>query len=275
MKKLALLVGLLIAAGNLSADTQITKESLDTQQKKVAYIIGHNSGNSMLKQFVEIDPDTFFAAFKEGYTGETNIFSDEEIRDIMNAFQMELRAKTEQKMKELGEKNQKLGEEFLAKNAKKDGVKQTESGLQYKVITEGKGDKPTAEDTVTVNYKGTLLDGTVFDSSYDRKQPATFPLKGVIKGWTEGLQLMNAGAKFEFYIPADLAYGERGNRNIEPNSTLIFEVELISFKKPEPPKPVAKQPITSDIIKVPSAKDMEKGAKPEVIKKEDIKKEAK
>ena len=120
-----------------------------------------------------------------------------------------------------------------------------------------------AEDTVTVNYRGTTLDGVEFDSSYKRNQPATFPLKGVIKGWTEGLQLMKPGAKYEFYIPSELAYGKNGNRSIEPNSTLIFEVELLSFKKPAPPKPV-----TSDIIKVPSAEDIKKGAKPEVIKKD-------
>lgn len=268
MKKLVLLASLLIAAG--SAQAEITKDSLDTQQKKVAYIIGYNYGSGMHRQYVEIDPETFFAAFKEGYTGGTNLYSDEEIREIMTSFQAELRAINELKMKELAEKNLKTGTEFLDENAKKDGVKVTASGLQYKVNIEGEGDSPTAEDTVTVQYEGKLLNGTVFDSSYKRKEPATFPLKGVIKGWTEGLQLMKPGAKYTFYIPAKLAYGERGNRGIEPNSTLIFDVELISFKKPEPAKPVAKQPVTSDIIKVPSAKEMQQGAKPEVIKKETV-----
>ncbi len=160
-----------------------------------------------------------------------------------------------------------MEDRHLAKIKAKEGDQiPTESALvQYKVIQEGSGDKPTAEDTVTVNYKGTTLDGTEFDSSYKRNKPATFPLKGVIKGWTEGLQLMKTGAKYEFYIPAELAYGERGNRGIEPNSTLIFEVELISFTKPEPAKPV-----TSDIVKIPSKEEMEKGAKPEIIKKDSV-----
>lgn len=263
MKKLLLFGSLLVAA--LSVNAGVAKESLDTDSKKVSYIIGQNYGSSMFRQFVEVDVDTFMAGFKDGYAGLTNVFSEEEMQEIMTKFQAELRAKAEIKQKELAERNLKKGKEFLDANKAKEGIKTTESGLQYKVVQEGSGEKPTAEDTVTVNYRGTTLDGTEFDSSYKRNKPATFPLKGVIKGWTEGLQLMKTGAKYEFYIPAELAYGERGNRGIEPNSTLIFEVELISFTKPEPAKPV-----TSDIVKIPSKEEMEKGAKPEIIKKDSV-----
>ena len=164
------------------------------------------------------------------------------------------------------------GEKFLAENAKREGVRTTASGLQYEVLEATLGQKPKATDTVKVHYEGTLIDGTVFDSSYKRGESITFGLNQVIKGWTEGLQLMKPGAKFEFYIPSDLAYGERGTRGIEPNSTLIFEVELISFTKPKAPEPVSGQKqVTSDIIKVPSKAEMEKGAKPEIIKKESLK----
>ena len=143
------------------------------------------------------------------------------------------------------------------------------SGLQYKVIAEGAGDSPAAHDQVTVNYRGKLIDGTEFDSSYKRGEPATFGVSGVIKGWTEALQLMKPGAKWELYIPSALAYMERGSgAQIGPNSTLIFDVELVSVKKQEPPP--TPEPVTSDIIKVPSKEEMEKGAKIEVIKKEDL-----
>ena len=270
MKKLLLVCSLLAAVACVQADVQ--KEDLDTDAKKVGYIIGQSNGLSMLQQYVEIDPDAFFNGFKEGYAGKTNVVSEEEVREIMTKFQAELRAKAELKRAELAEKNLKEGEKFLEENKKKEGVKTTESGLEYKVLKEGEGDHPAADDTVTVHYRGTTLDGKEFDSSYKREQPSTFPLKGVIKGWTEGMQLMKPGAKFEFYIPANLAYGERGNRGIEPNSTLIFEVELISFSKPKAPEPVnGQKQVTSDIIKVPSKAEMEKGAKPEIIKKETLK----
>ena len=275
MKKLVVLAGLLAA---VAAYADVDKAALDNEAKKAGYILGQDYGSNLLRQSVEFDLESFLAGFKEGYAGKTNVFSEEEIRDIMTEFSASVRAKAEIKRKELAEKNLKIGQEFLEKNKTKEGVKTTESGLQYEVITAGEGDSPTADHTVTVNYRGTTLDGNEFDSSYKRGQPATFPLKGVIKGWTEGLQLMKPGAKYKFYIPSDLAYGPNGNRGIEPNSTLIFEVELISFKEPTPPKPpaagktVTSRPVTSDIIKVPSSEEIKKGAKPEVIKKEDIEK---
>jgi FKBP-type peptidyl-prolyl cis-trans isomerase FklB len=191
--------------------------------------------------------------------------------------QNELRTRREEKRKILGEKNKKEGTEFLAANKSKPGVQLLPDGLQYKVLTEGKGPKPTTNDTVTVNYRGTLLDGTEFDSSYKRGQPASFRVTGVIKGWTEALQLMPVGSKWQLFIPSDLAYGERGSgMNIGPNATLTFEIELLSIKEPE--KPVAattapQQPVTSDIIKVPSAEELKKGAKIEIIKPDQIEKE--
>ena len=221
----------------------VQKEDLDTDTKQVGYIIGQSNGSSMLQQYVEIDLDAFFNGFKEGYSGKTSVFSEEERKMIMNRFQQELQfyAKADAKSVELAKKNLKEGRKFLEENKKKVGVKTIKSGLQYKVLREGEGKHPTADDTVTVHYRGTTLDGKEFDSSYKREQPSTFPLKAVIKGWTEGVQLMKPGAKFEFYIPADLAYGISGNRGIEPNSTLIFEVELISVTKLKNTKQISTQ----------------------------------
>jgi FKBP-type peptidyl-prolyl cis-trans isomerase FklB len=155
--------------------------------------------------------------------------TEEEIRQTMMAFQKEMMAKQEEQMKKAGEKNKKEGEAFLAENKKKEGVITLPSGLQYKVIKAGQGKKPQASDKVTVHYRGTLINGTEFDSSIRRGQPATFPVSGIIPGWSEALQLMQEGAQWQLFIPPNLAYGERGAGNvIGPNSTLIFEVELIS-----------------------------------------------
>ncbi|MEO8429807.1 MAG: FKBP-type peptidyl-prolyl cis-trans isomerase, partial [Verrucomicrobiota bacterium] len=157
------------------------------------------------------------------------------------------------------------GEAFLKQNATKEGVKTTPSGLQYKVLKEGAGKTPKATDTVEVNYRGTLIDGTEFDSSYKRGQPYTTSVMGVVKGWTEALQMMKVGSKWQLFIPSELAYGPRpGGRDIGPNAVLVFEVELLEIKPPTPPP--GAQPVTSDIIKVPSAEELKKGAKIEVIK---------
>ena len=163
------------------------------------------------------------------------------------------------------------GDAFLTENKSKEGVTETDSGLQYKRIKEGNGPSPSATDTVTVNYKGTLIDGKEFDSG----EGISFPLNGVIKGWTEGLQLMKSGGSTRFFIPSDLAYGPSGPPNIGPNSTLIFDVDLLSIKGKdtsisEPNQDAPKKVVTSDIIKVPSAEELKKGAKIEVIKKEDL-----
>ena len=194
----------------------------------------------------------------------------------MMALNKEIRAKQEEKRKQQGEKNKEEGEKFLAENETKEGVKTLPSGLQYKILSEGSGESPKAGDIATVNYRGTLIDGTEFDSSYKRGQPSTFSVTGVIKGWTEALELMKPGAKWQLFIPSELAYGERGSgQMIGPNATLIFDVELVSFKPPTPPaaaNPAPAQPVTSDIIKVPSKEELEKGAKIEVIKAADLEK---
>ena len=205
------------------------KIKLKSKKDKLSYSIGLDIGTKLRMQSIEVDPTIVARGLADGFKGGETLMSEKEAGETMDAFQKEMFAKQQAKRNKLGEKNKKEGEEFLAKNKKKKGVKTTKSGLQYKVIEKGKGKTPTATDSVTVNYRGTLIDGTEFDSSYKRGQPATFQVGGVIKGWTEALQLMKEGAKWQLFIPSDLAYGERGaGRDIGPNSTLIFEVELIS-----------------------------------------------
>ncbi len=207
------------------------EQALKSEKEKLSYAIGVDLANSFKRQSIDVDPDTLARGMKDALSGGKVLLSDEEILAIKNNVRHEIMKKQEEARKELGEKNKKEGEAFLAENGKKDGVKTLPSGLQYKVITEGKGKSPKATDTVTVNYRGTLIDGTEFDSSYKRGQPATFPVNGVIPGWTEALQLMKEGAKWQLFLPAKLAYGEKGAGNIiGPDAVLIFEVELISVK---------------------------------------------
>ena len=190
---------------------------------KASYSIGLNIGTNFKKQNVELNPDALLAGIKDAVSGKKPALSETEQHDVMNTWSKELA----DKQKAMADKNAEAGKKWLEDNKKKDGVKTTASGLQYKVVKEGNGPQPKATDTVTVDYRGTLIDGTEFDSSYKRGQPATFPLNGVIKGWTEGLQLMKTGAKYQFFIPSDLAYGQRAmGPDIQPNSTLIFDVEL-------------------------------------------------
>ena len=185
---------------------------------------------------MEINPDVLLKGLRDGLAGAKSLLTDEQIKETMAAFQKEMMEKQAAAQKELGEKNLAAGEKFLAENKKKEGVKTTASGLQYKVLKEGSGESPKETDTVVTNYRGTLLDGTEFDSSYKRNEPATFPVNRVIKGWTEALMLMKPGAKYQLWIPAALGYGERGvGKDIGPNSTLVFEVELLSIKPPETP----------------------------------------
>ncbi len=206
------------------------KDELKTQKDKLSYAIGMDMGGSLKRNSIDVDVDALVKGLKDSLAGGKMLMTEQEQRETLVAFQKEFQAKQQEKMKALAEKNKKDGEAFLAENKKKKGVKVLPSGLQYKVITEGKGPSPKETDTVTVNYRGTLIDGTEFDSSYKRNEPATFPVKGVIKGWTEALQHMKEGAKWQLFIPADLAYGERGAGNmIGPNSTLIFEVELLKI----------------------------------------------
>jgi FKBP-type peptidyl-prolyl cis-trans isomerase FklB len=220
---------LVLAAGTAFAEEQ---HALKTQKEKLSYAIGIDMGSSLKKNAIDVDQDMLFKGIKDALSGGKQLMTEQEIRETIQTAQRELQTRQQEKMKALAEKNKKEGEEFLAANKKKPGVKTLPSGLQYKIITEGKGKTPKSTDTVTVNYKGTLIDGTEFDSSYKRNEPATFPVSGVIKGWTEALQLMKEGSKWQLFIPADLAYGERGTMGgpIGPNAVLIFEVELLSVK---------------------------------------------
>ncbi|MEW6323862.1 MAG: FKBP-type peptidyl-prolyl cis-trans isomerase [Nitrospirota bacterium] len=198
----------------------------------VSYSIGMDIGATLKRQSLELDPDAVAAGLKDALTGAKTKLTAEQAREILTTFQEELRAKAEERAAQLAEKNKKEGEAFLAENKKKAGVKTLPSGLQYKVLTEGKGKLPKATDTVTAHYRGTLIDGTEFDSSYQRGEPATFPVTGLIAGWTEALQLMKVGSKWQLFIPSDLAYGPRtASQLIGPNATLIFEVELLSVQE--------------------------------------------
>jgi FKBP-type peptidyl-prolyl cis-trans isomerase FklB len=190
---------------------------LDTPKSRISYTIGVNIGQDFKSQKMDVDADVLLMGLKDSMAGKELRLTDEEMAAEMEA---------------MVAKNKVEGEAFLAENAKKEGVVVTESGLQYKVLEPGEGDSPQADDVATVHYRGTLINGTQFDSSYDRGEPATFPVGGVIAGWTEALQLMKPGAKWQLVIPAELAYGERGaGQDIGPNATLLFDVELISVEK--------------------------------------------
>ncbi len=207
----------------------------ESLEDRASYSIGLNLGRSLKTNDIKANTDLLIKGLRDGLAGQA-LLTDAEMQSTMQEFQQQLQAQQEAKQKVIGEKNKTEGEAFLAKNKARQGVKTTASGLQYEVLTEGTGPTPKATDTVTVNYKGTLMDGTEFDSSYERGQPATFVLNQVIPGWTEGVQLMKAGSKYKFYIPAALGYGERGAGGvIGPNAPLVFEVELLSIGQPTPP----------------------------------------
>src|SRR5881628_207471 len=214
------------------------KAQLKDQKDKVSYSIGMNIGFNLSRQKVDINPELLAAGIKDAIAGKPQLTQDQ-VKDVMAQFEKDM----EQKQKQAGEKNKTEGAKFLEDNKKKPGVKTTASGLQYKVEKEGTGAQPKATDMVTVNYRGTLINGTEFDSSYKRGQPATFPVNGVIKGWTEALQLMKVGSKYQLFVPSNLAYGERSvGPDIAPNATLIFEVELPDVKPPPTPAPQASGP---------------------------------
>jgi FKBP-type peptidyl-prolyl cis-trans isomerase FklB len=199
------------------------------KKEKTGYAIGANIGADMKRMSIEIDADMVAQGIKDIYAGKLKL-SDEEIRTALTELSKVMQGKESERIKILGEKNKKEGEAFLAENKKKTGVKTLPSGLQYKIIKEGTGKAPKATDTVTTNYRGTLTDGTEFDSSYKRGQPASFPVNGVIPGWTEELQLMKTGSKWQLFIPSNLAYGEKGSGMIGPNAVLVFEIELLAVK---------------------------------------------
>lgn len=214
------------------AQAQTQMELKDLKQK-ASYAIGTDIAANLKRQGLDIDPKALAAGLADGYEGKMKLTAAE-LKQVMDEFRTQMMAAKESKSKEEGEKNSKDGAAFLVANAKKAGVKTTASGLQYKVLKSGNGKSPKATDTVKVHYHGTLIDGTVFDSSVDRGEPISFPLNGVIAGWTEGVQLMKEGDKFQFTIPPKLAYGEQGaGGKIGPNSTLVFEVELLAVEAPK------------------------------------------
>jgi FKBP-type peptidyl-prolyl cis-trans isomerase len=218
-----------------TAATKPKPLALTTEKDKQSYAIGLNVGKSLHRDDIEVDPKIVLQGLQDAMAGGAVLLTDDQIKTVMTDLQTQVRQKQQEKMQALSESNKKEGAAFLAANATKPGVVTLPSGLQYKILTPGTGPKPTATDSVICNYKGTLLDNTEFDSSYKRGQPATFPVTGVIKGWTEALQLMPVGSKWQLFIPADLAYGERGREPIGPNATLVFELELMSIAPKTPP----------------------------------------
>ena len=217
--------------------------ALKTPKDKFSYSLGMKMGENLKKQSVPVDPAILERGLKDGLAGGKMLLTDEEAQAAITEVQNDMRKKQQEKMQEIGAANKKEGADYLATNKTKEGVVTLPSGLEYKVVKEGTGPKPTAGDTVVCNYRGTLINGTEFDSSSKHGGPATFPVSGVIKGWTEALQLMPVGSKWQLFVPSDLAYGDRGaGADIGPDTTLIFDVELLSIqdkskeKAPEPTK---------------------------------------
>ena len=215
-------------AANVCADVA---PALKTQKQKVSYSVGVDVAKRFAKMGMDLDLDVFIKGFKDGFSGNKTLMTDDEMHATMTAFQSDLMKKQSQGKQTAAEENKKTGEAFLAENKKKDGVVALPSGLQYKILKAGKGKKPTDADKVECHYRGTLIDGTEFDSSYRSGQPASFPVNGVIAGWTEALKLMPVGSKWQLFVPSQLAYKEHGaGADIGPNATLIFEVELLGIK---------------------------------------------
>ncbi|WP_250655702.1 FKBP-type peptidyl-prolyl cis-trans isomerase [Alkalimarinus coralli] len=229
MKKM-LLAAALLSASSLTYAADPVK-SLESDEQKVSYSFGLIFGKRMTNDLPSLDLDVFIRGVKDGFKGDPALLSDAQIEEVLKNFQNSQRQEQLQQFEKVAEDNKATGSAFLAQNKDKEGVVTLASGLQYKVIKEGTGNKPKADSTVKVHYTGSLINGTVFDSSIERGEPVSFPVNGVIPGWTEALQLMNEGSKWNLYIPSDLAYGPGGNRNIGPNETLLFEVELLEVKK--------------------------------------------
>ena len=270
------------AAANVA--TNAPKLSPQEQKERWSYAIGVNIGNNIKRGGVDLDVDVLATAMKDMLADKESKLTEQQSQEAFKTYQTESRSKQDELRKQSAEKNKKAGDEFLAENKNKPGVKThtvTLPGggtaeLQYKVLTEGAGVIPKSNDVVLVNYHGRLLNGKEFDSSAKHgDKPARFPVNRVVRGWTEALQLMKTGAKWEIYLPANLAYGDNGNApTIEPGATLVFDMELTGIEAPPPAvaPPASVAPLTSDVIKVPSAEELKKGAKIEVIKAEDIEK---
>lgn len=229
MKKL-LLVSALAAVVSTSTIAEEIK-TLNTEEQKVGYGFGLMLGKRMKTDTPDLDVDSFIQGMKDGFGGRPQLLTDAQVNQAIQGFQMRQREQQMAKFEKSASENKVKGDAFLADNKSKDGIKTTSSGLQYRVIKAGAGKKPTTTDKVKVHYEGSLINGTVFDSSIKRGEPVSFPVNGVIKGWTEALQLMGEGAKWQLFIPSDLAYGPGGNRNIGPNEVLLFDVELLEVQK--------------------------------------------
>lgn len=227
------------AQAQTSAEGAMASESLMTEAEKQSYSLGASVGYYLFSKLqqqtelgIEMDNSLILKGFQDGLEDNLQL-SEEDIQAALQSLDAQIREKATAMAEQEAEKNREAGTAFLEENAKREGVQSTASGLQYEVINQGEGEQPLAEDIVTVHYRGTLTDGTEFDSSYARGEPASFPLNRVIPGWTEGLQLMKAGSKFKFYIPSELGYGEQAVGSIPPNSTLVFEVELLEIQRQE------------------------------------------
>ena len=228
MKKWMTLVAIVILTTPANAgETEVLKN----QKEKVSYGIGTDVGRNFKRLGIDLDVDVFVKGLKDALSGEKPLMSEDELRATKEAYQADLMQKQAQATKRAEEENKKKGDAFFAENKTKQDVVTLASGLQYKILKAGDGKTPAENNTVVCHYRGTLIDGAEFDSSYNRGQPATFPVKGVIKGWNEALRLMSVGSKWQLFIPPDLAYGAHGaGRDIGPNATLIFEVELLAIK---------------------------------------------
>lgn len=255
---------------------------LADEKSRVSYALGMLTGRQWKSQELDFDPAIYEQGIKDSLAGGATSMTPEQAQQVLADFKKEFMSKQQERQKQLAVKNKAEGEAFLSTNKLAPGIKllsvalpNGQTGeLQYKIITQGTGPMPKASDEVSVNYRGQLLDGTEFDSSYKRGQPASFPVDRVIPGWTKALENMPVGSKWKLFIPAELAYREQGRPGIPPNSVLIFDVELLNIKAPTPPPaaPAPAAPLTSDIIKVPSAQELKNGAKIEVIKPEDVQK---
>lgn len=236
-RKSLLLAGLLSSAVILVGCNQTEQEQepesaeLETLEQKVNYVFGMNLAENLAQGGVTIEPEAFAQALRDKRDGVEPRLSEEETREVMETFQEQEMARREGETEAQATANREEAEAFFSENLEEEGVSETESGLQYKVLEEGDGATPSETDTVVVHYRGRLLDGTEFDSSYERDQPASFAVNSVIAGWTEALQMMPVGSKWELYIPSDLAYGPGGNGPIPPNAALIFEVELLEVEE--------------------------------------------
>ncbi len=275
MKKTALIVSfcLSLVAPLLADGTNV----LADDKARLSYAIGMMFADRWKEQDVDVDPDLVLRGLKDGQSGGPTLMSQQDMHRLITSFQQTLAGRQQQMREALMAKNKAEGEAFLAKNKTQPGVVTLPDGLQYKVITEGDGEIPGDNNTVLVNFRGTFVDGTEWDSTARTGKPLEIPVGRVFRGWSEALKLMKTGSKWQLFIPSELAYGPNGlSPRIPPNATLIMEVELLSIQRPQSPPPAsaappaANAPLTSDIIKVPSAEEMKRGAKIEIIKPEDL-----